>query len=226
MPQALLTHSCHCISENHKKKWVGKERRDWTRSDSSELATFWHIGSTFSSEPGCPASLWGKWSLSAYARERIEPIVLFILTQKAYSRDKIRKTFILFSLVQNHKAMDFLFDPFTVWCQSKPEHINCENCKTVWEERKKNKSRANYYSNQSNFFILTSTGPGPKRKKIQSKYLGEEASNFLLQAAACICKENTLILAFFLSKGTKTLETKASMMKHVNIPNQFPSFCF
>lgn len=89
---------------------------------------------------------------------------------------------------------------------------------------KENKSRANYFSNQSDFLILTSIGPGPKRKKIQSKYLGEEASNLLLQVAACIFRENTLILACFLRKGTKTLEIKASMMKHLNTLNQFPGF--
>jgi len=45
----------------------------------------------------------------------------------------------------------------------------------------------------------------------------------LRQTAACICREKTLIVAFVLSKGTKTLETKDSMMKHLNILNQFPS---
>jgi len=79
--------SCHCISDSHKKKQVWKPRSDWVGGDSSELAIFWHIGSNFLYQPGCPASTCGKFSLSAYSRERIEPMVLFILTQKACSRD-------------------------------------------------------------------------------------------------------------------------------------------
>lgn len=51
------------------------------------------------------------------------------------------------------------------------------------------------------FLILTSIGPGLKGKKLlQNKYLGEEASNLLLQMVTFICTENTLILACFLSK--------------------------
>lgn len=78
------------------KRNMQNERREQTRSDNSELVTFWHTDSTSSYKPGCPTSQWGKGSLSAYATGRTKLTVLFILTQKT---DEIRKTRISFLIL-------------------------------------------------------------------------------------------------------------------------------
>lgn len=63
------------------------------------------------------------------------------------------------------------------------------------------------------------TGPDPK-----NKYLGGRESSSLFEIAAYICRETRLILAFFLSKETKTLGGRTHYDEISNILNHFSGF--